>query len=97
MFVALFEIESLAWCPVVGIVMIAAMCLHFMLMMAYAIVAECCDLPMPLDDRYLIGKINGVIMMILMVGGLVFFIIQGLTNNPTDVIIVLSKREEIRK
>lgn len=75
MFVALFEIESLAWCPVVGIIMIAAMCLYFMLMMAYAIVAECCDLPMPLDDRYLIGKINSVIMMILMIGGLVFFII----------------------
>jgi hypothetical protein len=75
MFVALFEIESLAWCPVVGIIMIAAMCLHFMLMMGYAIVAECGGLPMPLDDRYLIGKINGTIMMTLMVGGLAFFII----------------------
>lgn len=75
MVVALFGIESLAWCPVVGIVMIAAMCFHFMLMMGYAIVAECCSLPMPLDERYLIGKINGVIMMILMIGGLVFFII----------------------
>jgi hypothetical protein len=75
MFVALFEIESLAWCPVVGIVMITVMCLYFMLMMGYAIVAECCNLPMPLDDRYLIGKINSVIMMILMFGGLVFFII----------------------
>lgn len=75
MFVALFEIENLAWCPVVGIIMIVAMCLHFMLMIGYAIVAECSDLPMPLDDRYLIGKINSVIMMTLMVGGLVFFII----------------------
>lgn len=75
MFVALFEIESLAWCPVVGIIMIAAMCLYFMLMVAYAIVAECCSLPMPLDTKYLIGKINRVITMILMIGGLIFFII----------------------
>lgn len=75
MFVTLFEIESLAWCPVVGIIMIAAMCLHFMLMIAYAIVAECCDLPMPLDTRYLVGKINSTITMVLMIGGLIFFII----------------------
>lgn len=80
MFVVLFEIESLAWCPIVGIIMIAAMCLHFMLIMVYAIIAECGDLPMPLDTRYLVGKINAVILMILMVGGLIFFIIQGLTK-----------------
>lgn len=75
MFVALFKIKNLAWCPIVGIIMITVMCLHFMLMMIYAIIAECCDLPMPLDNRYLIGKINRIIMMILMIGGLVFFII----------------------
>ena len=75
MLVSLFKIESLAWCPVVGIIMIAIMCLYFMLMLVYAIIAECYNLPMPLDDRYLIGKINGIIMIILMVGGLIFFII----------------------
>ena len=75
MLVSLFDIESLAWCPVVGIIMITAMCLHFMLMLVYAIVAECCELPMPLDDSYLIGKINNIIMMTLMMGGLIFFII----------------------
>lgn len=75
MIATLFGIESLALCPVVGIIMITAMCLHFMLMMAYAIAAECCSLPMPLDESYLIGKINNVIMISLMVGGLIFFII----------------------
>lgn len=75
MFVALFKIESLAWCPIVGIIIITVMCLHFMLMVVYAIIAECCNLPMPLDDSYLIGKINRIIMMTLMIGGLIFFII----------------------
>lgn len=55
--------------------MITAMCIHFMLMMFYAIIAECNGLPMPLDNNYLIGKINSIIMMVLAVGGLVFFII----------------------
>lgn len=75
MLVSLLKIKSLAWCPIVGIIMITAMCIHFMLMMFYAIIAECCELPMPLDNSYLIGKINSIIMMILMVGGLIFFII----------------------
>ena len=75
MFVTLFEIESLTWCPVVGIIMIAVMCLYFMLMMTYAIIAECCSLPMPLDTKYLVGKVNSVITMVLMIGGLIFFII----------------------
>ena len=75
MLVSLFKIESLAWGPIVGIIMIAAMCLYFMLMIVYAIIAECYNLPMPLDNRYLIGKINSIIMMILMIGGLIFFII----------------------
>lgn len=75
MLVSLLKIKCLAWCPIVGIIMIAVMCLHFMLMMFYAIIAECCELPMPLDNSYLIGKINSIIMMVLMVGGLIFFII----------------------
>ena len=72
--------------------MIAVACLYFMLMLVYAIIAECCNLPMPLDDRYLIGKINGIIMLILMVGGLVFFIIQRLTKFLGSVII--KKKQE---
>ena len=75
MLVSLFKIESLAWCPAVEIIMIAVACLYFMLMLVYAIVAECHNLSMPLDDRYLIGKINSIIIMILMVGGLISFII----------------------
>ena len=75
MLVSLLKIDSLAWCPGVGIIMIAVACLYFMLMLVYAIIAECCNLPMPLDDTYLIGKINDIIMIILMIGGLVFFII----------------------
>lgn len=75
MLVALFKLEILAWCPLVGLAMIAAFCLHFVLMMVYAIVAECCGYPMPLDDRYLIGKINNAIMYVLMIGGLIFSII----------------------
>ena len=75
MLVALFKLEILAWCPIVGLGMIAAFCLHFVLMMFYAIVAECCGYPMPLDDRYLIGKINNAIMYVLMIGGLIFSII----------------------
>ena len=75
MLVSLLKIDSLVWCPAVGIIMIAVACLYFMLMLVYAIIAECCNLPMPFDDTYLIGKINDIIMIILMVGGLVFFII----------------------
>ena len=72
--------------------MIAVACLYFMLMLVYAIIAECCNLPMPLDDTYLIGKINDIIMIILMVGGLVFFIIQRLTKFLGSVII--KKKQE---
>ena len=75
MLVFLLKIDSLALCPIIGITMITMGCMYFMLMLVYAIIAECCYLPMPLDDSYLIGKINGIIMIILMVGGLVFFII----------------------
>lgn len=70
-----FDLEFLAWCPFVGLIMVAMFCLHFVLMVAYAIVAECCNYPMPLDDRYLIGKINTAIMCALMIGGLIFLII----------------------
>ena len=55
--------------------MIAVECLYLMLMLVYAIIAEYYNLPTPLDDIYLIGKINDIIMIILIVGGLVFFII----------------------
>ena len=72
--------------------MIAVACLYFMLMLVYAIIAECYNLPMPLDDTYLIGKINDIIMIILMVGGLVFFIIQRLTKFLGSVII--KKKQE---
>lgn len=75
MLVALFKLEFLAWCPIIGFIMIMGFCLHFFLMMIYAIVAECCNYPMPLDDRYLIGKINTAIMYVLMIGGLIFSII----------------------
>ena len=74
MIAVLFKLEFLAWCPIVGFAMITAACLHFFLMMIYALVAECCDYPMPLDDKYLIGKINNAIMYVLMIGGLVFAI-----------------------
>lgn len=75
MLVVLFKLEALAWCPIVGLAMAAVSGLYFILMMIYAIVAECCDYPMPLDDRCLIGKINIVIMEVLMIGGLIFSII----------------------
>lgn len=75
MLAVLFELEFLAWCPIIGIAMIATFCLHFVLMIIYAIVAECCGYPMPLDDRYLIGKINTVITYVLIIGGLIFSII----------------------
>ena len=75
MLVSLFKIESLAWCPIVGMIMITTLCIYFMLMSFYAIIAACFELPMPLDDRYLIGKINNIIMIILNIGGLIFFII----------------------
>ena len=75
MLVALFKLEILTWCPLAGLAMIATLCLHFAFMIIYAIVAECCGYPMPLDNRYLIGKINSVIMYVLMIGGLIFSII----------------------
>ena len=75
MLVALFKLEDLAWCPMIGLAMVAAFCLHFFLMLVYAIIAECYDYPMPLDDRYLIGKINNVIMYVLLIGSLILLII----------------------
>lgn len=75
MLAVLLKLEFLAWCPLVGLAMTATFCLHFVLMIIYAIVAECCGYPMPLDDRYLIGKINNAIMYVLIIGGLIFTII----------------------
>ena len=54
----LFGLENLAICVLVGFGLIALWCVYFFAMMAYAIVAECNGLPMPLDENYLIGKIN---------------------------------------
>ena len=75
MLAVLFEIEKLAWCPFVGLTMTALFCIHFFFMLVYGIIAECASYPMPLDERYLIGKINLTIMITLMCGGLIFLII----------------------
>ncbi len=75
MITSLFNIEMLAWCPAVGLLLIALGCIYFFGMIVYAIYAEAHNLSMPLDTSYLIGKINGVIITILITGGLILFII----------------------
>lgn len=75
MIVTFFKITSLAMVPVVGFALIAFGCLYFFGMLVYAIYAECNNKPMPLDNSYLIGRINekiwigslsiGVICMII--------------------------------
>lgn len=75
MLALLLKSEILAWYSTIGPVMIAAFCFHFTLMLFYGIIAEICGFPMPLDDRYLLGKINMVILYVLTVGGLILFII----------------------
>ena len=74
MIATLFGIESLAVCVLVGFVLIAVWCAYFTLMLIYALVAECNELPMPLDENYLIGKINtrlflglGILALVLIV------------------------------
>ena len=74
MIATVFGIESLAVCVLAGFVLIGIWCAHFMLMLIYALVAECNGLPMPLDENYLIGKINtrlflglGILALVLVV------------------------------
>ena len=74
MIATLFGIESLAVCVLVGFGLIGIWCAYFMLMLIYALVAECNGLPMPLDENYLIGRINmklflglGIIALVLVV------------------------------
>lgn len=58
MIATLLGIESLAICVLIGFMLIGVLCVHFTLMLIYALVAECNGLPMPLDENHLIGKIN---------------------------------------
>ena len=74
MIATLFGIESLAVCVLIGFILIGVWCAYFTLMLIYAIVAECNDYPMPLDENYLIGKINiklflgiGILALVLVV------------------------------
>lgn len=75
MLVEFFKLEDLIWFPVIGIILIVAFCLYTLLIMVYALIAECYGWPMPLDTRYFIGKVNSVIMSVLAIGGLIFYII----------------------
>ena len=74
MIAILFGIESLAVCVLIGFALIGIWFTYFLLMLSYALVAECSDLPMPLDENYLIGRINsklflglGIIALVLVV------------------------------
>ena len=75
MIVTVFAIECLAWLPFVGLALIGAFCLWFFVVLVEAVIAECCDFPMPLDTRYFIGKFNTVILMTLGILGVILFII----------------------
>ena len=75
MIIALFEIECLTWLPFVGLALIAGFCAWFFVILVEAVIAECCDYPMPLDTRYFIGKFNTVILMLLGILGVIFFLI----------------------
>ena len=73
MIAILFGIENLAICVLIGFGLIALWCAYFVLMLIYALVAECNGYPMPLDENYLIGKINSKIFIGL--GGLALILV----------------------
>lgn len=75
MLVEFFKFEDLMWLPVIRIALIVAFCLYTLLIMVYALIAECYGWPMPLDDRYFIGKLNFTIIKVLAISGLIFYII----------------------
>lgn len=62
-------------CAIIGLGFVSFSCLFFMLMLFYAIFAECLGLPMPLDDRYLFGRVNEKIFLGSMIIGTILFII----------------------
>lgn len=57
---------------VIGIGFAFLVFIHFMLMLVYAIIADCMNWPMPLDDDYLLGKINMIIFLGLMAFSILF-------------------------
>lgn len=75
MIAILFEIECLAWCPLVGLALIALFCVHFLGILIHAVIAECGGYPMPLDDRYWFGRVNSWFLLAEMVCALILFFI----------------------
>lgn len=77
MIVALFEIQNpiLVVCPFIGLVCIALSCFYFFGMLIYSLIADEKGLPQPLNDDYLIGKINIRIWLGLAILGVIFMII----------------------
>ena len=77
MIVALFKIQNpiLMFCPAIGLVCIVLFCLYFFGMMVYSLIADEKGLPQPLNDDYLIGKINIRIWLGLAILGVIFMII----------------------
>ena len=75
MIVAIFKISSLEIVPAIGSALIAFGCLYFFGMLVYAIYAECNNKPMPLDNSYLIGRINEKIWIGSLSIGLICMII----------------------
>jgi hypothetical protein len=75
MIAILFEIEYLAWCPLVGLALVIAFCIHFFGILVHAVVAVCGNYPMPLDDRYWFGQVNNRLLVAEMVCALILFFI----------------------
>lgn len=75
MIVVIFKISSLEIVPAIGFALIAFSCLYFFGMLVYAIYAECNNKPMPLDNSYLIGRINEKIWIGSLSIGLICMII----------------------
>ena len=74
MLFAILGLEELMIIPAIGFGLVTVFGMYFFGMMFYAVYAECEDKPMPLDDRYLIGKINttlwlgiGILALICMI------------------------------
>ena len=77
MIVALFKIQNpiLVVCPFIGLVCIALFCFYFFGMLIYSLIANEKGWPEPLDDDYLIGKINIRVWLGLGILGVIFMII----------------------
>lgn len=74
MIFAILGLEELMLIPAAGFGLVGLFGMYFFGMMIYAVYAECEGKPMPLDDRYLIGKINltlwlgiGILALICMI------------------------------